>query len=171
MSIPRRRRSHQRSVSLSLALLYFSRFTNATRCRWATEDPNPAAGRAEAARLVEMGEAGIAKGLDPDFVQAIREMDELEGLVEPREASPVAQIESAEPATDRPNKRARIEAPLPPPEPPAVVLPTGLLSAHALDSLKFVAGLRNGGDTTKKILAKPAIVGLGALADYGSDSD
>lgn len=111
-----------------------------------------------------MGEAGIAKGLDPDFVQAIREMDELEGLVEPREPSPVEQIE------DRPNKRARIEAPLPPPEPPAAALPSGLLSANALDSLKFIAGLRTGGET-KKIAAKPAAVGLGALADYGSDSE
>lgn len=147
--------------------------------RWATEDPNPTAKIAETAHLVAQGEAGIAKGLDPDFVQSVREMDELEGLVEPR------QIEGGEQYHEgdvRGQKRARIE---PVQEggagveeivvverAPAPAAPMGLLSANAVESLKFMASLRqqNGGKALPKVQPK-AVGGLGGLADYGSDSD
>ncbi|KAK4704339.1 hypothetical protein P7C70_g1874, partial [Phenoliferia sp. Uapishka_3] len=156
--------------------------------RWATEDPNPTAKVAEHAYLVKQGEAGIAKGLDPDFVQSVREMDELEGLVEPR----TFDAESGDYEGDvRGAKRARIEQ-VPPPLPtgetptatssapaaapvpsPPVVEPTqqmGLLSANAIESLKFMASLRQATPPVPKAAA-PKPVGLGSLADYGSDDD
>ncbi|KWU44202.1 hypothetical protein RHOSPDRAFT_3697, partial [Rhodotorula sp. JG-1b] len=49
--------------------------------RWATEDPNPAAKRKEHKRLLTEGEKGIQVSLDPEFVQRVRELDELEGKV------------------------------------------------------------------------------------------
>jgi len=55
--------------------------------RWATEDPNPTAKVAEKRRLEDLGETGIAKRLPGDLVRAVREMDELEGIVGPREES------------------------------------------------------------------------------------
>lgn len=130
--------------------------------RWATEDPNQTAKDNEQAHLVKLGEAGIARGLDPEFVQAIREMDELEGVVEKRAIDlPQEEEESS-------NKRARIEPPLPL-EPPTIA--TGLLSANALDSLKFMASLNKGTTMAPKASVVKASTGLGALADYGSDSE
>ena len=146
---------------------------------WATTDPNPTAAIDEHAHLVKQGEQGIARGLDPDFVQSVREMDELEGIVEPRtyEDDPEAYEGDVRAA-----KRARIEPaaapaqgaapPLPLEAPPVVQAPpVGLLSGNALESLKFLSSLRQqGGAVAKPVLAK-APAGLGSLANYGSDSD
>ncbi|GAA6024751.1 hypothetical protein JCM10207_008885 [Rhodosporidiobolus poonsookiae] len=144
--------------------------------RWATEDPNPAAAKAEHARLLKQGEAGIAKSLDPEFVQRIRELDELEGIAPPRERTPEPEQPEG-PAV----KRQRIEAPptqeqeeqKQAPQPAA-----GILSAHAVDSLRFMAALREkrlqeagGGKAAPAPAAKKATTGLGALAAYGSDDD
>lgn len=142
--------------------------------RWATTDPNPTAAIAEQANLVAQGEAGIARGLDPEFVQAVREMDELEGVVEAR----VFDHESEDYDGDvRSSKRARIEpaeAPLaieaPVAATPVVEKLSGLLSANALESLKYMASLRALGPA--KVPVKVAAVsGLGGLAAYGSDDD
>ncbi|BGP46625.1 Pre-mRNA-splicing factor [Rhodotorula kratochvilovae] len=165
--------------------------------RWATEDPNPAAARAEQARLVTQGEKGIAKALDPEFVQRIRELDELEGRVGPREGDEQAQIEAPRSAeededegADRGKKRARMApppgatvaeqaaqnahaaAPPPPPPPAPAAAAGGILSAHAVDSLRYMAHLRQqkaAAPAPPAAAAKP--VGLGALAAYGSDDE
>ncbi|GAA5951203.1 hypothetical protein JCM8115_005086 [Rhodotorula mucilaginosa] len=97
--------------------------------RWATEDPNPAAKRKEHKRLLTEGEKGIQVSLDPEFVQRVRELDELEGKVAAAaaaESSPLeveggpstsGEVEGEEEAADgdgqRQAKRARIEAPPP----------------------------------------------------------
>ena len=148
--------------------------------RWATEDPNPTAKIAEHKHLVKTGQDGIAKALDPDFVQAVREMDEFEGLVEPRKREAIEAPEAAQEEVDAGGrgKRARIEAPAPPAPAPAAApapapeptQPAGILSANAIDSLKYLASLNQQG--TVKVAPKPAApTGLGGLADYGSDSD
>ncbi|BGP14295.1 hypothetical protein JCM10213_007732 [Rhodosporidiobolus nylandii] len=150
--------------------------------RWATEDPNPAAARAEHERLLSQGEAGIAKSLDPEFVQRVRELDELEGVVDvaPREPTPEPQQpggpgvkrsrEEIQAAEEGQAQRAI--------EPPPATLAGGILSAHAVDSLRFMAQLRQQKGAAPAAAAAPAKAvqapkpaGLGALADYGSDSE
>ena len=91
-------------------------------CRWATEDPNPAAKRKEHKRLLTEGEKGIQVSLDPEFVQRVRELDELEGKVAAAaESSPLeleegpsnsgqVEGEAADGDGQRQAKRARIEA-------------------------------------------------------------
>lgn len=170
-----------------------------TRRSWATEDPNPAAARKEKARLVAEGERGVAKALDPEFVQRVRELDELEGRVGPREdadAGAGAGKEEEDEGAGRGKKRARIEPPpgativeeqahnanAAPPPPPPLPAPApaagGILSAHAVDSLRYMAHLRQqktGAPAPAAVAAaapakaKPA--GLGALAAYGSDDE
>ncbi|GAA5929608.1 active spliceosome conformation promoter CWC2 [Sporobolomyces koalae] len=156
--------------------------------RWATEDPNPAAKRSELARLKDQGAQGIAKALDPEFVKKVRQLDELEGLVEPLAEEP-EQEDDEESATQGRNKRARIDPgqpPLPLEEaPPAIAaaatsaqppkLASGILSADAVGSLQFMASLR----AQKQQDPPPAVsktllvskTGLGGLAAYGSDDD
>ncbi|KAL8276608.1 hypothetical protein RQP46_010957 [Phenoliferia psychrophenolica] len=148
--------------------------------RWATEDPNPTAKVAEHAYLVKQGEEGIARGLDPDFVQSVREMDELEGIIEPR----VPDAGDYEEGDVRGAKRARVEpaaaatanaslpiiAAAPTPAPPTQAI--GLLSANALDSLKYMASLRQAAPKAAAVKTAPAApTGLGGLAAYGSDDD
>ncbi|GAA5997211.1 hypothetical protein JCM5350_004172 [Sporobolomyces pararoseus] len=159
--------------------------------RWATEDPNPAAKRSELKRLKEQGAEGIAKALDPEFIQRVRELDELEGLAEP--------LQEEDEGEERGAKRARIEQggpttnseggqqtqqqqqpPLPleaPPPPQSSVLKSSsILSADAVGSLQFMASLRaqKGGAGAAPVpieKKKPAAGGLGGLAAYGSDDD
>ncbi|GAA5829271.1 hypothetical protein JCM3766R1_001042 [Sporobolomyces carnicolor] len=165
--------------------------------RWATEDPNPAAKRSELKRLKEQGAEGIAKALDPEFVQRVRELDELEGLVEPRQDA--ANDDNDDDGNERGAKRARIEpgpqdeagqqqqSPPPPPLPletaPTQSLKGGILSADAVGSLQFMASLRaqrgGGGGAGATLVSaeakKPTTTagngGLGGLAAYGSDDD
>lgn len=194
--IPRQRRSDQRPVRRPLpfiSLLSLAKQLSPSQppsTRWATEDPNPAAKRAEIRHLTKEGEEGIAKALDPDFVQSVREMDELEGIVEPRVFDP----EGEDYARDvRVQKRARVQdgggggegeaaqvapavAPLPREEPPVpAAVAGGLLSAHALDSLKLMASMRQ---QQVKVVTPPVVKQpptsasvLGGLGDYGSDDD
>ncbi|GAA5839068.1 hypothetical protein JCM5353_008722 [Sporobolomyces roseus] len=155
--------------------------------RWATEDPNPTAKRSELVRLKEQGEAGIANALDPEFVQRIRELDELEGIVPPQEDAE----EGVEEEGQGREKRARIDAPpqqereeVQPPlpieaPPPAIAAAkSGILSADAVGSLQFMASLKarggGGGGGPVKVAAeqpKKTMGGLGGLAAYGSDDD
>ncbi|KAK4050093.1 Pre-mRNA-splicing factor [Microbotryomycetes sp. JL201] len=151
--------------------------------RWATEDPNPTAKKAEAKAIREQGEEGIASRLDPDFVRAVREMDELEGVVEPLQPDAVEEDQGAEDDSAQENgraaKRARLEAPpakvtapaaLPAPTPASQ--PKSILSAHALDSLKVLASMRPQPITSQqKSAVAPAANALGGLAAYGSDED
>jgi hypothetical protein len=159
--------------------------------RWATEDPNPAAKRSELKRLKEQGADGIAKALDPEFVQRVRELDELEGLVEPR-----GEGDDEDEGDERGAKRAKIdqvppksgdeeqqqqqpplplEAPPPPQHSTNSLLKGGILSADAVGSLQFMASLRaqkpGGGPIQQKVEAKKPAGGLGGLASYGSDDE
>lgn len=126
--------------------------------RWATEDPNPTAKVEEAARLVVEGEKGITKALDPEFVARVREMDELEGTVEPLPQLPDQESEDDEQPVA---KRQRIEAK------PQQVIASGILSSSALEGLKMVAGLK------ERVPVKQATKKTAGLANlaYGSDSD
>ncbi|GAA6044125.1 hypothetical protein JCM8097_004720 [Rhodosporidiobolus ruineniae] len=170
--------------------------------RWATIDPNPAAAAAEQKRLLALGEQGIAKALDPEFVQRVRELDELDGVVAPREPSPPPPEEEEEGGREK--KRQRIEPPpagtvaeelahnaravpppaAAPPAPASAPAAAGILSANAVDSLRYLAELREkraaeGGAAgapaapaaAAAAVAKPKTVGLGALAAYGSDDE
>lgn len=123
----------------------------------------------------------------------MRELDELEGLVEPR---PRDEDDDAEAHHAR-AKRARIEPAEPspaaagsegqPPSPPsaqaaAAAAPppppkaNGILSADAVGSLQFMASLRAQQKGPAVVVAStpaktPAAGGLGGLAAYGSDDD
>ena len=103
------------------------------------------------------GEKGITKALDPEFVARVREMDELEGTVEP-----LPQLHDQESEEDEPvAKRQRIEAK------PQQVIASGILSSSALEGLKMVAGLK------ERVPVKQATKKTAGLANlaYGSDSD
>ncbi|CEQ41855.1 SPOSA6832_03601, partial [Sporobolomyces salmonicolor] len=149
--------------------------------RWATEDPNPTAKRSEHARLVQEGERGIARALDPDFVQRVRELDELEGTVEPRRPADEGDGEGDGDEDARAGKRQRIEIEeeprqpaLPveaPPPPPAPAGAAGILSAHAVDSLKYMAALRQQKQAQPVVVKASTPAGLGGLAAYGSDDE
>ncbi|GAA98997.1 uncharacterized protein L969DRAFT_50778 [Mixia osmundae IAM 14324] len=125
--------------------------------RWATEDPNPTAKVMEHARLKVLGEEGVQAKLTPEFIESVRQLDELEGVVPPRSPPP----EEIEPVS----KRMRLEPP-PTAELIAPAAKDGLLSMNALASLKYAASLK-----TQAASKPPTTTGLGAIADYGSDSD
>lgn len=124
--------------------------------RWATEDPNPRAKVYEYRRLVNIGQKGIGSKLTPEFVAAVRKMDELEGIVAPLPEEDDRDVR-AMPSHKRAQlegpgsgdaqipggaqvgqaKKARVEVP-----PAPASQPKGLLSGSALDSLKKAAALR-----------------------------
>ncbi|GAA5957115.1 hypothetical protein JCM3765_005411 [Sporobolomyces pararoseus] len=151
--------------------------------RWATEDPNPAAKRSELKRLKEQGAEGIAKALDPEFIQRIRELDELEGLVEPRRdedegeerGAKRARIEEGSTTSSDESQQQQQQPPLPleaPPPPQQSTLKSGILSADAVGSLQFMASLRaQKGAAPVPIEKKKPAGGLGGLAAYGSDDE
>ena len=157
--------------------------------RWATEDPNPAAIRAEQRRLNKLGQDGVAASLDPTFVEAVRQLDELEGRIAPREQSPPPQIQAVEAEADggdegdgRATKRLRLDAPAqasaPAPPLPMKEVKGGLLGASTLRNLRVLAEMGRGvagpGAVQVKVAPPPPLAkvgGLGGLADYGSDSD
>lgn len=122
--------------------------------RWATEDPNPRAKVFEYKRLVRIGQQGIGTKLTPEFIDAVRRMDELEGLVEPQQIAYEAGDVRSLPAEQRAAlEAARARGTLSGngngAEPAARKTRTGepsqakgLLSGSALDSLKKAAALR-----------------------------
>lgn len=98
----------------------------------------------------------------------------MEGIVEARAAN--------DPREDdgdvRSSKRARIEAPVVAAaaavvvKPQPVTQPSGLLSANAMDSLKFMASIAKQSAVIPKPASAPVVTGgLGGLADYGSDDE
>lgn len=133
--------------------------------RWATEDPNPTAKVDEAKRLKTLGEQGISGKLTEDFVRAVREMDELEGVVAPLAADEEDEEEAgSEAEADEPAaKRQRMIEPQP------IATTSGLLSSNALQGLQYIAALKAQQGPTSTKAGSGA--GLGGLADYGSDSD
>lgn len=117
-------------------------------------------------------------------------MDEFEGLVEPRQPDEVEQTGDEEQTgqeheEDGRRKRQRIEGPAAqaltnqaaarptaPALAPAAEPSKGILSAHALESLKYMASLKQQQQAqTNAPPVKAAAGGLGGLAGYGSDSE
>jgi len=153
--------------------------------RWATEDPNPTQKVAEKRRLEDLGQEAILSRMDPRIVDAMRAVRALEEGDEMDDGAESTEEQNR-------NKRRRLEiedgdavsdddgaAPSSPPaerEPPQ---PQGLLSASALEGLKYFAEIRKKSGAAappqppvKGPLAQPRSLsgGLG-LMDYGSDED
>jgi hypothetical protein len=151
--------------------------------RWATEDPNPGEKIAEDKRVQEEGQKAIAGMLDEGLVEAAQTLRALEdGDVEdfyPIEAS----RPSPEPE-ERPAKRIRnggVSDAVPNSGKRTAMsagsvgdgIAGGLLSADAIDNLKFYAEMarKQAEDekAKKAALAKPTMVSL--LGGYGSGNE
>ena len=145
--------------------------------RWATEDPNPTSKVAEKRRLEELGREAIQAKMDPRIIDAMRSMRALEDGTE---------LEMDDAEEERGSKRQRLiednEDPEPedsysPPEPPQPEQKTGILSADALEGLKYFAEIRrkNGlgpvAAGPPKTTATPVLAGGLGLGDYASDDD
>jgi len=155
--------------------------------RWATEDPNPTQKVAEKRRLEELGQEAIRTRMDPRIVKAMRTVRALE-------EGDWVDDEGEFMEDPNGNKRRRLEiedgntssedretSPLPaleklPEQVQSLTQPQGLLSADAMEGLKYFAEIRkkNGLSTNhpKTPPPRPKLLpgGLG-LADYGSDED
>ncbi|KAH9847662.1 hypothetical protein C2E23DRAFT_847552 [Lenzites betulinus] len=144
--------------------------------RWATEDPNPTSKVAEKRRLEDMGREVIQSKMDPRIVDAVRAVRALEDGVE---------LEDEEIEEDgRETKRQRMiedapespQEPSPPTQSPQPQPTSGILSADALEGLKYFAEIRkkNGlGPASlqpKAMAGPPPPAGLG-LGDYDSDDE
>jgi hypothetical protein len=145
--------------------------------RWATEDPNPVQKVAEKRRLVDMGQEAIRARMDPKIIDAMRAVRALEDgdiLGEDDDEGDLGADDSEmhdEPQEERGAKRQRLEIEGGPTseEPPK---PVGLLSADALEGLKYFAEIRKRNEVAPVPRRPPPAptTGLG-LADYGSDED
>lgn len=159
--------------------------------RWATEDPNPAAKRAEHARIVQLGSERIGTKLNPDLVEAVEALDQLHEETEVElKRDRLSSSEGDLPET----KRIRYESPSLPPLPydPAQSLPIGSLDrqpasspplpSNSLLSSEALQGLRNLASSTQaqKVLLgnncaqtsqPPKASPLVGLVDYGSDEE
>lgn len=153
--------------------------------RWATEDPNPTQKVAEKRRLEDLGQEAIRTRMDPRIVNAMRAVRALED-------GDVLDDDEDFMEEQNGNKRRRLgiedgdvgsdDEPSPPFAPQSAQSPenghpqpSGLLSASALEGLKYFAEIRKkNGVAPSQYQAKAApaqhSVGLG-LADYGSDED
>lgn len=137
--------------------------------RWATEDPNPVQKVAEKRRLEELGQEAIQARMDLRIVDAMRAVRALEdGDVLDDEGQVVGPEDDDYEAMDSHDlKRRKVELS------PQASKPMGLLSADALEGLKYFAEIRNRNGSAHSqtvLLAKPVTTGLG-LTDYGSDGD
>ncbi|TFK93661.1 hypothetical protein K466DRAFT_80831 [Polyporus arcularius HHB13444] len=133
--------------------------------RWATEDPNPTSKVAEKRRLEDMGREAIQARMDPRIVDAVRSIRALEeGMPEEEE---------------RGAKRPRlIEESHVSPSPPPQQEPeqkTGILSADAMEGLKYFAEIRRktglGSAPPPRVVAAPPPSGGLGLGDYASDEE
>lgn len=154
--------------------------------RWATEDPNPVSKVQEKRRLEDMGREAIQARMDPRIIDAVRAVRALEdGAIDEDEQGQ----EEEDGAPEAKRRRLEIEdtqQELSPEELEQVqeaeqelqqqeqfAQSNGLLSADALEGLKYFAEIRrrNGIAIVRSApLQKPPSEGLG-LADYGSDED
>ncbi|RDX57183.1 hypothetical protein OH76DRAFT_1424846 [Lentinus brumalis] len=130
--------------------------------RWATEDPNPTSKVAEKRRLEDMGREAIQARIDPRIVDAVRSIRALEEGVElePEEEMPEEE--------DRGAKRPRLME---------ESHRTGILSADAMEGLKYFAEIRRktglgsaAPPPPRAVAAPPPSGGLG-LGDYASDEE
>ena len=149
--------------------------------RWATEDPNPTSKVEERQRLEQIGREAIQSKMDPRIVDAVRAVRALEDGDVLDDGDVVQDLEESGP----PAKRRRLEledapqapAAEPEEEPEEELQPqqTGLLSADALEGLKYFAEIRKRNALANPVVRmapppKPPTEGLG-LADYGSDDE
>ncbi|XP_006459554.1 hypothetical protein AGABI2DRAFT_177459 [Agaricus bisporus var. bisporus H97] len=153
--------------------------------RWATEDPNPTQKVAEKRRLEELGQEAIRSRMDPRIVEAMRAVRALEegdtlddegNFVEEQNGNKRRRIEnengdvgsdSDEEMSGPPAVRQRL------PAEDESTQPQGLLSAGALEGLKYFAEIRKKNDIASappQTQVKSSTPGLG-LGDYGSDDD
>jgi hypothetical protein len=160
--------------------------------RWATEDPNPVSKVAEKRRLEEMGQEAIKARMDPRIVDAMRAVRALEEGHEV-DADDVQGHELEDEAAEPHSKRRRLAvengdavmessedaSPTPPTAldvsaPSTDLNPPGLLSADALEGLKYFSEIRKRHGAPVAPLRRAPVPtsgnGLG-LADYGSDDD
>ncbi|RPD60170.1 hypothetical protein L226DRAFT_535102 [Lentinus tigrinus ALCF2SS1-7] len=146
--------------------------------RWATEDPNPTSKVAEKRRLEEIGREAIQSRMDPRIVDAMRAMRALEDGVElgPEEEMP----EEDEREAKRPRliEDAHAEVSPSPPPLPETQQKSGILSADALEGMKYFAEIRrkNGLGSAappppKTVVAPPPLPGGLGLGDYASDDE
>lgn len=146
--------------------------------RWATEDPNPVSKVSEKRRLEEMGQEAIKARMDPRIVDAMRAVRALE---EGHELDADEQMLDQEDHVDEPDpKRRRLvlengdafaesETTQIDSAAPTDSNPPGLLTADALEGLKYFSEIRkrHGPVAASSVRANN---GLG-LADYGSDDE
>jgi hypothetical protein len=128
--------------------------------RWATEDPNPGAQKAEDQRIIKEGRKVIASKLDEGLVEAAQTLRALE---EGNEQDLYAIEASAEVQDDaRPAKRARADEPA-----------EGILGGAALDNIKYYAEMARKQAEEARTRKTPAAkaTGVALLGGYGSDSD
>ncbi|KAI0636018.1 hypothetical protein C8Q77DRAFT_1071877 [Trametes polyzona] len=143
--------------------------------RWATEDPNPTSKVAEKRRLEEMGREAIQAKMDPRIVDAVRAVRALEEGVElDDEVEEDGRESKRQRLIEEPPETAQEASPPAPQEQPQPS--TGILSADALEGLKYFAEIRkkNGlgpaAPPPKAAAAPPPPAGLG-LGDYASDDE
>ena len=145
--------------------------------RWATEDPNPTSKVAEKRRLEEIGREAIQARMDPRIVDAMRSMRALEEGVELEQDEEMPDEDGREAKRPRLIEGAQAEVSPSPPPPPETEQKSGILSADALEGLKYFAEIRrkNGLGSAappppKAVAAPPPSGGLG-LGDYASDEE
>ncbi|KAF8635611.1 hypothetical protein AX15_000251 [Amanita polypyramis BW_CC] len=159
--------------------------------RWATEDPNPVQKVLEKRRLEQIGKEAIQERMDPRVVDAVRAIRALEEGLELDDEGNVREGEGQDGGEDRDGpvrkkRRLTVEDGSPPSEemgspspspPPTVTEPPksgSILSADALEGLKYFAEIkkRNGpaAAPVQKRAPPPLPGGLG-LAGYGSDEE
>jgi hypothetical protein len=164
--------------------------------RWATEDPNPTSKVAEKRRLEETGRAAIQARMDPRIVDAMRAVKALEdGVLLDEEGNliegPPDGEDGQEEDGEQPSKRRRMDVDPDEDQTPAQaeqdvetvreklgvkpVGPTGgLLSADALEGLKYFAQIRaqrEGAQPAQQTAPPPKpLVSMG-VGDYGSDDE
>ncbi|KAI0367955.1 hypothetical protein BV20DRAFT_1023333 [Pilatotrama ljubarskyi] len=144
--------------------------------RWATEDPNPTSKVAEKRRLEEMGREAIQAKMDPRIVDAVRAMRALEEGVEVDEEMNEDGRETKRQRLIEDAPEAPAHEPSPPPQQEQPQPNSGILSADALEGLKYFAeirkknGLGSAAPPPKTAAAPPPPQGLG-LGDYASDEE
>src|SRR5260370_9417589 len=148
--------------------------------RWATEDPNPVSKVAEKRRLEEVGQVAISSKLDTRIIDAMRSVRALEDGEDIPQPYQEGQDNDTDGEDEDSRKRRRIEAAendevMQRPDHEAEQdAASGLLSAEAMQGLKYFALLRQKGiqlTTKTQPQATPPQKSIGGLDDYGSDED
>ena len=147
--------------------------------RWATEDPNPVTKVIEKRRLEDMGQEAIRERMDPrivDAMRAVRALEDGDVLEEEDDPAPDAKRRRIEYTQDEEQEGDEDDELSPPPQAQSEAPPQarGLLTADAMEGLKYFAEIRKRNGATlavpKPKAAPPPKTGMG-LVGYGSDED